>query len=599
MSSKPEIMRVILIFVFSLLAFFYLGALIQKIAPKFHHGILGFVILLLGMFIGFFGNYWIPSPWSTYLGTFFLGGGIGMSFHHLLSKRYFLSENFEHHFVKKHETKVDRFIEILPGALTWTFLTSPIWLSFAYPFAVAYLILIADAYWLISAIRGAILMTIGYRRVQSAKRKPWLEMLKKDFPEEWQDYYHMVIFPVYKEGPEVLKPGFDAVVNSNYPKDKLILAVGFEERSKPQEIHQENIAYLESLKKKLGGVFMSFHPADLPGEVAGPATNKNWVIKNAAKEFKELGIDPEKVLVTLLDADYVIHHEFLAGALHKYLETPADVRNKRSYTGAFFFYNNYWQAPTPMRLIATGSAFWQLVEMVGSDKYQNYSSMSINFKSLTDIGGWISDKVNDDSGFYWKAYFHYAGDYKVISHYLPISGDTVLDVNLVKTFDNQYQQLKRWAYGVEHLPYITKEYFRRNDINFWDKTDKLSFFIWANLRWGTLALIVTFAGLVIPYLNPYYAETAVSINLPIVSSWILTAAFVGLFATIFVQEKTVPPRPKNWPFIQKVWSYLQYILVPVVLVTLSTIPAIHAQTQLMLGRHMQYRATVKARKETE
>ena len=77
------------------------------------------------------------------------------------------------------------------------------------------------------------------------------------------------------------------------------------------------------------------------------------------------------------------------------------------------YYNNYWQAPAAMRLIASGTAFWQLAEMVGSDKYINYSSLSMNLQSLLDVGLWIPNKVNDDSGFYWKAYYHFNGDYKV------------------------------------------------------------------------------------------------------------------------------------------------------------------------------------------
>ena len=112
--------------------------------------------------------------------------------------------------------------------------------------------------------------------------------------------------------------------------------------------------------------------------------------------------------------------------------------------------------------------------------------MSISLKALLDIGLWLPDKVNDDNGFYWKAYFHFNGDYKVVPHFLPISGDAVQDTTLLKTFQNQYFQIKRWAYGVEHIPYIVKQYFTK-EINFWDKTDKVLFKIWGDLKWGFLA----------------------------------------------------------------------------------------------------------------
>jgi len=360
------------------------------------------------------------------------------------------------------------------------------------------------------------------------------------------------------------------------------LVVGFESRDNEEKI-AETKRYLKSIEKQLGGIYITTHPFGLSGEVPGQGSNKNWMINQTVAALTKRGLDFSKIFVTTLDADFIIHPNFLAGALHKYLSTPEPERDRRSYTGVFLYHNNYWQAPTPMRLIASGTAFWQMAEMVGSDKYINYSSLSITLKSLIEIGLWIPNKVNDDSGFFWKAYFHYRGNYKVIPHFLPISADAVLDVSLFKTFQNQYLQLKRWAYGVEHLPYIVREYFKRTDIDFWDKTDKLIFVIWANLKWGTLALFITFGGILIPYINPDYRESVLSINLPIISSWILTAAFFGLFATIYVHEKTAPPRPKNWGVITRAWSYIQWLLVPVVLVTISTLPAIDAQTSLMFG----------------
>lgn len=145
------------------------------------------------------------------------------------------------------------------------------------------------------------------------------------------------------------------------------------------------------------------------------------------------------------------------------------------------------------------------------------------------------------------------------------------------------------------MPFIITQYFKNKDMNFLAKTDLVLFAIWGYFRWGTLALLITFGGLLIPLLNKHYSESVVAYNLPVISSWILTAAFFSLFATIYVQEKTVPKRPQEWSFVQKFWSYIQWVLVPLVLVTISTLPAIDAQTSLMLGRYLEFRTTVKAR----
>ncbi len=587
-------MRLILALLIGLFSFFYLSELLNKfkLLPK-HSGIIGIITMVIGFGLGLFAG---SDPAKILTSYFLTGSGLGVTLHHFLTKHYFVAERLEKNFVTKHDTKVERFLEILPGALTWIALTSPIWLSFTLPFAVAYIIILADVYWLISSLRIAILIFIGYHKFTWAKKQNWFAKLKADFPEEWDKYYHIVALPTYRESIEVLAPAFDAVVNSTYDKSKLFLAVGMEAWDSPEKIEITS-KYLQKLNQKIGGTFATVHQLQ-EGEIKGPATNRNCMIRNAVKELEERGIKPENVIVTTLDADFVIHDQFLAGALHKYLSTPKEKRNKRSYTGIFLYYNNYWSAPAPMRLIASGTSFWQLAEMVGSDKYMNFASLSINLKSLLDIGLWIPNKVNDDSGFYWKAYFHFNGDYKVLPHYLPINADTVMDTSLVKSFQNQYQQLKRWAYGVEHIPFIVRSYFS-SGANFWDKTDKLLFAMWGYLRWGTLALFVTFAGIIIPFVNPHYSDSVVAYNLPIISSYILTAAFVSMFATVFVHEKTVPKRPKSWSLLQKIFSYLQWILIPIIMVTISTIPAIDAQTSLMFGRYIGFRTTIKARSVTK
>lgn len=593
-------MRIILAIFAGLLLGFLLGQVLLQTRKKIpflkkllpiHYSLPGLGLIITGIMINILG---FPDPIKLLTGYFLASLGLGLVFHHLLAQAYILSEDFEHSFFYQHQKGMERFLEILPGALTWLALTSPFWLSFTLPFAVAYLIVLADIYWLINSLKIALFIYLGYRKMKYAKEINWLEKLQSDFPKDWPSYYHLIVLPTFKESLAVLKSSFDAVVASSYPAKKIFLAVGFEERDDPQKI-EECQAYLETISAQIGGIFTTVHPFGLAKEVPGPGSNRNYIVQNAVNKLAQLNIKPEQVFITTLDADFVIHPQFLAGALHKYLSTPPKERDKRSYTGTFFYYNNYWQTSTPMRLIASGTAFWQLAEMYGSDKYINFSSLSINLKSLLDIGLWIPDKVNDDSGFFWKAYFYYKGNYKVIPHYLPIFADAVLDVSLLKTLQNQYLQQKRWAYGVEHIPFIFEEYFKNKDMNFWDKTDKLFFALWGYLKWGTLALFVSFAGLIIPLINPYYNQSVVAYNLPVVSSWILTLAFAGIFATIYVHEKTVPKRPSNWSFHKKLWSYIQWVLVPLVLVTISTVPAIDAQTSLMLGKYLEFRVTNKAR----
>lgn len=585
-------MRILLALFIGFLSCFYGAEVLSRITKKVRYSLLGMILTSAGLIIGFFGQSVFKDGTSVLIAFFLVGAGLGLIIHHLLSQRFILFEKSERQFVLKHENALERILEILPGGLTWIALTSPIWLSFTLPYAVAYLILIADVYWLLTAFRIAVLILLGYKKMQWAKKQDWQKLLQKDYP-NWEKYYQLILVPTYKEALYILKPTFDAIINSKYPRKKIFIAVGFEERDDPQKI-EETKEYLKKIEGKIAGVFTSIHPYNLPGEVAGQGSNKNWMVKHLVPELEKKGVKIDDVFVTTLDADFVIHPQFLSGALHKYLSLPESIRDKRTFTGVFLYHNNYWQTPTPMRLMATGTSFWQLAEMVGSDKYMNYSSMSLSLKALLDIGLWIPDKVNDDNGFYWKAYFHFNGDYKVIPHFLPLSADAVQDTTLLKTFQNQYLQIKRWAYGVEHIPFIVRQYFTK-EIDFWDKTDRVLFKIWGDLKWGFLAIFVTFGSLFIPFANPNFKASVLSVNLPIVSSWILTATFVGLFATIYIHEKTAPKRPANWSRFKKFWSYIQWLLVPLILITISSLPAIDAQTSLMFGRKLEFRVTNKAR----
>lgn len=586
-------MRILVAFFIGLLSFFYLSEILRRVVKLGRYSLVGIFFVIAGITLGFLGQIIFPPGLNTLSGSFLIGAGLGLLMHHLLSQRFILFERAEREFVLKHETFFMRILEIMPGVLTWIALTSPLWLSFTLPFAVAYLILIADVYWLLSALRIGILILLGYKKMVWARKQNWLKNLQRDFPKVYEKYYHLILIPTYKEPPSIIISSIEGVLKSKYLKGKILVAIGFEERDDPEKITAVK-KYLKNVEKKIAGVFTTIHPYGLPGEVAGQGSNKNWMIHHILPDLKKRKISADEIFVTTLDADFVIHEQFLAGTLHKYLSQPKDIRDKRTFTGVFLYHNNYWQTPAPMRLMAAGTSFWQLSEMVGSDKYMNYSSMSASLKTLLDVGLWMPDKVNDDSGFYWKAYYHFNGNYKVIPHFLPISGDAVQDQTLFKSFQNQYFQIKRWAYGVEHMPFIVKHYFKK-EINFWDKTDKLIFKIWGDLKWGFLAIFVTFGSLLIPLVNPNFKASVLSVNLPIISSWILTAAFFGLFATIFVHEKLVPKRPKHWSIFTKLFSYIQWLLVPIILITISSLPAIDAQTSLMFGRKLEFRVTNKVR----
>src|SRR3989344_6479554 len=189
-------MRLIILTLIGLLSSFYLSALIRQLFNRTIASIFGVIIFTTGVFLPSFGHLIFPLPLDSLLASLFIGIGLGIISFHLLSQSYIFSKKLEHGFVNKHVSKFERFLEILPGALTWIALTSPIWLSFTLPFVVAYLIIIADIYWLFNSIKIATLTFIGYRKMEYAKKQDWLKRLDQDFPIS-KDYYHLIVLPTY------------------------------------------------------------------------------------------------------------------------------------------------------------------------------------------------------------------------------------------------------------------------------------------------------------------------------------------------------------------------------------------------------------------
>lgn len=441
---------------------------------------------------------------------------------------------------------------------------------------------------------------VGYWRMKKILQVDWLERLEQEEKSStriagWQRYYHLLVIPTYKEPVEILQQCLTSIANQNFPKEKILVLLAFEEREGEKEIEAKKKLLQEKFSNAFLDLFFIVHPKDHPGHLAGAGSNRTYAVSQILPLLKKKNIDFKNVILTTLDADFVIHTDFLGRMLYKYLTTERS--EKRTFTGVFWYFNNFWQAPFFTRIVASGVSFWQLSEMAGSDKYMNFSSHSINLQSLVDMNFWVVDKVNDDGEFYWRAYYHFGGDYAVVPHYAPIWADCVQNRTTWLTVKEQYLQLKRWAYGVEHVPMVIKNYFKRSDIPFWSRTDRVLFLVRSYLTWSTLAVLITFGGAVIHFINPGFNLTTLSFNLPFFTSRLLSMAVLGLFSLILLQEKLVPPRPKKWGIVLRIASFLQWVFIPVTLLFYGSLPAIDAQTRLMLGKYMEFRVTTKLRTE--
>ncbi|MCK4525631.1 MAG: hypothetical protein KAU07_04290, partial [Candidatus Andersenbacteria bacterium] len=173
---------------------------------------------------------------------------------------------------------IQRSIEILPGIITWSFLIGSFYLAFKAPIAIAIFIIIFDLYWMVKVFYITVFVIFGYRRIKIWEKIDWIGKCEK--LEDARNLYHLIIIPTYKEEIEVLETTLDSILNSDFPKDRIILAIAFEERA-GEEASERARMLEEKYKDKFFGYITTLHPDGIAGEAKVKGANASWAAEEA------------------------------------------------------------------------------------------------------------------------------------------------------------------------------------------------------------------------------------------------------------------------------------------------------------------------------
>jgi hypothetical protein len=177
-----------------------------------------------------------------------------------------------------------------------------------------------------------------------------------------------------------------------------------------------------------------------------------------------------------------------------------------------------------------------------------------------------------------------------------------MDANFAGTFwgtlQNQYRQQRRWGYGAENIPYLLFGLLKNRNISPEKKWHHGFSIIEGFHSWATNSILIFLLGwlpLVIGRTEIRFASSLLSYNLPAITQWIMIFAMVGLVTSAMLSILFLPPKPPNFGRFKYILMFFQWFLMPFTMIFLSTIPAIEAQTRLMLGKYMGFWHTPKHR----
>jgi len=526
----------------------------------------------------------------------------------------------------------ERVLEILPGLTSWSILIGLTLLSVFQPICAAIIIIVFEFYWLLRLFYLTLFLMISYARLSLEEKTNWLGRIQKVddlmrngsfsvsepalgwkskisesiFQKELKklrmsasppplssDIHHLVIVPILKETAEILEPSIQSLAEGSFAPKQIFVVLAIEERAE-KEVHNATLA----LQNKYGERFFDFlivkHPDGLEGEARVKGANASFAAKAAYQVLISKHIAPEQVIVSCFDADTVASFDYFACLTYCFMVSPD--RQRASFQPIPVYHNNIWDVPGFARILETGASFFQLTEASHPDRLVTFSSHSMSFKALVEVDYWPVDMVSDDSAIFWKAFFHYDGDYRTVPMFTTLSMDVVNAGGWWQTCVSVYKQKRRWAWGVENFPIVTRGFLQSKKIPIFERLRHGGKLFEGHIAWATWPFILGIIGWLPPFFTSReFSDSMIYYTAPRISGIIFNLASISLLTTIVLSLMLLPKAKIKYSFFRRVVHALEWLAIPLVAIFFSALPALEAQTRLMFAKYMEFWVSDKKR----
>ena len=516
-------------------------------------------------------------------------------------------------------TRLYRCFEIVPAAVSYTALLLVFIIPFFSPRVGAYYVLAIVAIMFVRAIRGSVDLARGFARYKASARVDWAARLVdigltldgkrvppsppgsfhvnehrellariKAEPEKYihpSDIRHAIIIAAYNESYDVIAPTIRGLMYSTTPADQLCIFFAYEARG------GENMKRTaQRLKREFGYRFGRFelveHPRDLPEELAGKGANITYAGYRVQEWAQEEGFAADEVIVTTLDCDNKPYESYFDYVGYEYIACVE--RKKRSFQPIALYLSNIWDAPAVTRVIASANCFWNLTTTVRPIAIRNFASHSQPLDALIEMDFWSKRTIVEDGHQYWRSYFHFGGDYKVVPVHVPIYQDAVLAGGLKQTMIAQFKQLSRWSYGASDVPFVAA---RMADSKgpFFGSFVRLLSLLEGHVTLASVSLIIAVGGWV-PFIVMSQTDSGTDAfvkQMPFMVGVIQQVAMISLIISIIVFWNLIPPRPVRYGRLRGIMMLGQWLLYPATILGYNASTALYSQGRLLLGKYRE------------
>lgn len=431
------------------------------------------------------------------------------------------------------------------------------------------------SYWSVKVFEGYFYVLKSYLKL--------LRIEKKDFSsstiiEQWaKNLKHIVILPIYTEPYDVIEEAIISLMSNDYRyMENVTILLATEARAPDAQDHARKI--VNTYGKNINIVNI-LHPDGLEWEGRVKWANITYAIQ----QYESMvSLDREDTFVSSIDTDTKVEKRFFSIVTETFLST--DERHRAIYQYTPIYSNNWIEGTFFARIIAVGTTMWQFFESQNPEFYRNFAVYGQSLACLKKADYWDRYSIVEDGMQYWRSYFWWEGRFRIIHTPAICEMDLVDDTSAYNTVRSQYKQLRRWSWWCTDIEYVIPKFREAKDIATTEKIRKTIYLIYNHLFWAGGPFMLFFIGYV-PGLFRGIDHSLAAFTVPIASSLIFTILFATIAFPSFLSIH-IMRRYTHFRFRDYIYNIIQWASVPILTLTLFSIPAIESQIRLFFGKRI-------------
>lgn len=276
-----------------------------------------------------------------------------------------------------------------------------------------------------------------------------MELQKNDVPED--PLFHVVVIVAYQEPLEVLHRTLNSILEQTGIAKAPTVVFATEAR----DATRHACAWaLGDVCKDRGVRFVFSEHTLVEGETIGKHSNENWAVRELFQQLVETeGMDPFKVMLTIVDADSLVSKTYCAN-VESHFHAQRDGR-RLIYSGPLNTYRNFASGGLLSQYYET----WRCNDDLYADpttQYYPQSNYSLTLGLLHETEYWQNDVMHEDIHTANKASVNNLGSTSTV----PITG--LICNDLVTSFGDRYVQAKRHMWGITGTAWLWPLFWQLN-----------------------------------------------------------------------------------------------------------------------------------------